>query len=173
MFFYDLPGVYRVAPLYDTQWLLLVGYVVGFSPIAIRMLHGPLVQAGRSAYDAGRVHGAIAARAWVRAVLPLVWRSVVSVWLFLMAVIMFELPLSEVLHAPSGDPLAVSVAVQYKSQVATGTALTVIGIAVMFAVLCAVSGLVRLGGVVSRRVRARHESVVEILIKETITRGTA
>jgi len=173
IFFYDLPAVYGVAPVYDTQWLLLVGYVVGFSPIAIRMLHGPLVQAGRSAYDAGRVHGAIAVRAWTRAVLPVMWRSIVSVWLFLMAVIMFELPLSEVLHAPSGDPLAVSVAVQFKSQVATGTALTVIGIAVMFAVLCAVSGIVRLTALVHGRLRARDEAATEFLINETLTGGTA
>jgi len=90
-----------------------------------------------------------------------------------MAVIMFELPLSEVLHAPSGDPLAVSVAVQFKSQVATGTALTVIGIAVMFAVLCAVSGIVRLAALVHGRLRARDEAATEFLINETRTGGTA
>ncbi|HEX8006152.1 MAG TPA: hypothetical protein VF482_06965 [Trebonia sp.] len=170
VFFYDLPAVYRVAPVYGTQWLLLIGYIVGFSPIAIRMLHGPLAQAGRSVYDAGRVHGAIAVRAWTRAVLPLIWRSIVSVWLFLMAVIMFELPLSEVLHAPTGDPLAVSVAVQFKSEVATGTALTVIGIAVMFAVLGVVGGLLRLGGLIHRRLHARNEAAVEFLILETLTK---
>lgn len=166
VFFYDLPGVYRVVPIYDTQWLLLAGYVVGFAPIAIRMLHGPLAQAGRLLYDAGRVHGSIAVRAWARAVLPLIWRSVVSIWLFLVAVIMFELPLSEVLHASTGEPLAVSVAVQFKSQVATGTALTVIGIAVMVAVLGAVSGLVWLAGAAHRRRRARQEAAVESLIAE-------
>jgi iron(III) transport system permease protein len=172
IFFYNLPAVYGAVPVYGTQWLLLIGYIVGFSPIAIRMLHGPLAQAGRSAYDAGRVHGAIAVRAWARAVLPLTWQSVLSVWLFLTAVIMFELPLSEVLHAPSGNPLAVAVAVQFKSQVATGTALTVIGIAVMFAVLCAVSGLVRLAALVRDRVRARDEAAVDLLINQTPTRGS-
>jgi iron(III) transport system permease protein len=171
VFFYDLPGVYHVVPIYDTQWLLLAGYVVGFAPIAIRMLHGPLAQAGRSLYDAGRVHGSIALRAWARAVLPLIWRSVVSVWLFLVAVIMFELPLSEVLHASTGDPLAVSVAVQFKSQVALGTALTVVGIAVMIAVLGAVSGLLWLAGVVHRRWRARQEAAVESLITELLPVG--
>jgi iron(III) transport system permease protein len=171
VFFYDLPGVYHVVPIYDTQWLLLAGYVVGFAPIAIRMLHGPLAQAGRSLYDAGRVHGSIAPRAWARAVLPLIWRSVVSVWLFLVAVIMFELPLSEVLHASTGDPLAVSVAVQFKSQVALGTALTVVGIAVMIAVLGAVSGLLWLTGVVHRRWRARQEAAVESLITELLPVG--
>jgi iron(III) transport system permease protein len=173
VFFYDLPSVYQVVPVYGTQWLLLAGYVVGFAPIAIRMLQGPLAQAGRSGYDAGRVHGAIAVLAWTRAVLPLTWRSVVSVWLFLMGIIMFELPLSEILHAPSGEPLAVSVAVQYKSEVAIGTALTVIGIAVMLAVLGAVGGLLRLAGLLGRRLRARDEAAVESLIQETTTRGTS
>ena len=173
VFFYDLPAVYRVAPVYGTQWLLLIGYIVGFSPIAIRMLQGPLAQAGRSGYDAGRVHGAMAVLAWTRAVLPLIWRSVVSVWLFLMGIIMFELPLSEVLHAPSGEPLAVSVAVQYKSEVAIGTALTVIGIAVMFAAIGVVGGLLRLGGLLHRRLRARDEAAVEFLILETLTKEQA
>jgi hypothetical protein len=96
----------------------------------------------------------------------------VSVWLFLVAIIMFELPLSEVLHAPSGEPLAVSVAVQYKSEVAVGTALTVIGIAVMLAVIGAVNGLLRLGGLVHRRQRARDEAAIESLISEVTLKGT-
>jgi iron(III) transport system permease protein len=171
VFFYDLPAVYRVIPVYDTQWLLLVGYIVGFSPIAVRMLHGPLAQAGRSGYDAGRVHGSAPPLAWARSVLPFIWRSVVSVWLFLVAVVMFELPLSEVLHAPSGDPLAVSVAVQLKSQVATGTALTVVGIAVMLAVLALVSGLVWLGSLLHGRLRGRQEAVVETMIAEVTCAG--
>jgi hypothetical protein len=86
---------------------------------------------------------------------------------------MFELPLSEVLHASTGDPLAVSVAVQFKSQVATGTALTVVGIAVMIAVLGAVSGLLWLAGVAHRRRRARREAAVESLIEELPSAGAA
>ena len=171
VFFYDLPAVYRVIPIYDTQWLLLAGYIVGFSPIAVRMLHGPLTQAGRSGYDAGRVHGSAPPLAWARSVLPFIWRSVVSVWLFLVAVIMFELPLSEVLHAPSGDPLAVSVAVQLKSQVATGTALTVVGIAVMLAVLALVSGLVWLGSALHGRLRGRRQAAVDTIIAEVTSAG--
>jgi ABC-type Fe3+ transport system permease subunit len=128
------------------------------------MLHGPLTQAGRTAYDAGRVHGFVAVRAWTRAVLPLIWRSLASVWLFLMAVIMFELPLSEVLQAPSQAPLAVAVAVKYKSQVATGTALTVVGIAVMIAVLGAFRGLLWTAGALRRVRRARQEAAIESLV---------
>jgi iron(III) transport system permease protein len=166
VFFYNLPAVYKIIPIYDTQWLLLVGYIVGFSPIAVRMLQGPMAQAGRSGYDAGRVHGFAAVRAWAKGVLPLIWRPLVMVWVFLVAIIMFELPLSEILHAPSGDPLAVSVAVQYKSQVATGTALTVVGIAVMLAVLGAVTGMAWLAGVVHRKWRARQEAAVDTLVGE-------
>jgi iron(III) transport system permease protein len=166
VFFYNLPAVYNALPIYNTQWLLLVGYIVGFSPIAVRMLHGPLTQAGRSVYDAGRVHGSTALRAWTRAVLPLIWRSLISVWLFLVAIIMFELPLSEILHAPSGEPLAVAVAVKFKSQIATGTALTVTGIAAMIAMLGTVSGLLWAAGMLHRRRRARQEAGVESLVAD-------
>jgi ABC-type Fe3+ transport system permease subunit len=171
VFFYNLPAVYRVIPIYGTQWLLLAGYIVGFSPIAVRMLHGPLAQAGRSGYDAGRVHGWNPARAWVKGILPLIWRPLVMMWLFLVGVIMFELPLSEILHAPSGNPLAVSVAVQYKSQVPVGTALTVTGIAVMIAVLAMVSGLLRLAGALQGRARARHEASAETVAGELAATG--
>jgi ABC-type Fe3+ transport system permease subunit len=164
--------VYDALPIYDTQWLLLVGYVVGFAPIAVRMLHGPLTQAGRSLYDAARVHGSIAVRAWARAVLPLVWRSLVSVWLFLVAIIMFELPLSEVLHAPSGEPLAVAVAVKFKSQIATGTALTVVGITAMIAVLGVVSGLLWAAGMLHQRWRLHQEAVVDSLVAGLTTVST-
>jgi iron(III) transport system permease protein len=172
VFFYNLPAVYNALPIYNTQWLLLIGYVVGFSPLAVRMLHGPLAQAGRSLYDAARVHGSIAPGAWTKAVLPLIWRPLVSVWLFLVAVIMFELPLSEVLHAPSGEPLAVAVAVQFKSQIATGTALTVVGIAAVIAVLGAVSGLLWVAGTLHRRQRARQEAAVDSLVAGLTTVST-
>jgi ABC-type Fe3+ transport system permease subunit len=99
-------------------------------------------------------------------VLPLIWRSLVSVWLFLVAIIMFELPLSEILHAPSGEPVAVAVAVKLKSQVATGTALTVVSIAAMIAVLGAVNGLLWVVGVLHRRQRARHEAAVDVLVAD-------
>ena len=52
VFFYNLPAVYNIIPIYDTQWLLLVCYVVGFAPIAVRMLSGPMAQAGRSGVTA-------------------------------------------------------------------------------------------------------------------------
>jgi iron(III) transport system permease protein len=171
VFFYNLPAVYNIVPIYDTQWLLLVGYIVGFAPIAVRMLSGPMAQAGRSGYDAGRVHGSDAVRAWAKGVLPLIWRPLVTIWLFLVAIIMFELPLSEILHAPSGEPLAVSVAVQYKSLVAIGTALTVVGILVMIAVLAVVGGLLWLAAALHRRLRARQEAAVDTLIGELTPTG--
>jgi iron(III) transport system permease protein len=160
VFFYDLPAVYRMLPIYDTSWLLLVGYVVGFAPIAIRMLHGPLVQAGRSQYDAARVHGSAAMRAWRRTVLARIWKTVVLVWLFLVATIMFELPLSEILQAPSGAPLAVAVAVTLKSQVATGTALTVIAIVAVLALLGAVLGLQAAVSALRRAALRRHDAAL-------------
>jgi iron(III) transport system permease protein len=171
VFFYNLPAVYNAIPIYDTQWLLLVGYVVGFAPIAVRMMSGPMAQAGRSGYDAGRVHGSNAVWAWAKGVLPLIWRPLVMVWLFLVAIIMFELPLSEILHAPSGEPLAVSVAVQYKSDVPVGTALTVVGIALMIAVLAVVGGLTWLAGALHRRRRARQDAAVDTLVGELTRTG--
>jgi len=135
VFFYDLPAIYRILPVYNTQWLLLVGYVVGFTPVASRLLRGALAQAGRAPFDAARVHGNGALFAWTRTILPLVARPMVSAWLFLVAMIMFELPLSEVLHPPNGIPVAVAVAVVLKSEVATGTALTVIAIGTMLGLL--------------------------------------
>jgi iron(III) transport system permease protein len=158
VFFYDLPGVFRALPIYNTEWLLLLGYVVGFTPVASRLLRGSLTQVGRTPFDAARVHGIASVWAWLRTVAPLISRPMVSAWLFLVAMIMFELPLSEILHPPSGVPVAVAVAVELKSLVATGTALTVIAIATMLALLALV-GLAQAGIRAQRRHRARREQL--------------
>lgn len=157
VFFYDLPAVYRFLPIYNTQWLLLVGYVVGFTPVASRLLRGALAQVGRAPFDAARVHGNGALLAWGRTVLPLIARPMVSAWLFLVAMIMFELPLSEILHPPGGEPVAVAVAVVLKSQVATGTALTVIAIVTMLGLLGFV-GAIQVAVNALLRFRARRDS---------------
>ncbi|MCU1492730.1 MAG: hypothetical protein JWO62_494 [Acidimicrobiaceae bacterium] len=158
VFFYDLPAVFRLLPIYNTQWLLLVGYVVGFTPVASRLLRGALTQVGRAPFDAARVHGIGALLAWGRTVLPLITRPMVSAWCFLVAIIMFELPLSEILHPPSGVPVAVAVAVVLKSQVATGTALTVVAILAMLALL-AVVGALQVAARALSRLRDRRQEV--------------
>jgi hypothetical protein len=66
----------------------------------------------------------------------------------------------------------VAVAVQFKSQIATGTALTVVAIAAMIAVLGAVNGLVWAAGMLHRRQRARQEAAVDSLVAGLTTVNT-
>jgi iron(III) transport system permease protein len=161
IFFYDLPAIYRALPIYNTLWLLLIGFVVGLTPVASRMLRGGLAQAGRAPFDAARVHGNGAVFSWTRTVLPLISRPMVSSWLFIVAMIMFELPLAEILHPPNGVPVSVVIAVTLKSEVATSTALTVVAIAAMLVLLGAV-GFLQAGIGALVRARARRESSADL-----------
>jgi ABC-type Fe3+ transport system permease subunit len=65
--------------------------------------------------------------AWCRTALPLLAPSLVRGWSLVFAVVMFELPLSDVLHPPGVPPLAVAIAHQLRYDYATGTALTALG----------------------------------------------
>jgi iron(III) transport system permease protein len=127
LFAYNLPFVYRLLPVYGTSTLLLFGYIAGMTPIAARLTAPRQAQLQSGLAEAARVHGRGPLPAWWRTALPLLAPSLVRAWLLVFAVVMFELPLSDVLHPPGVPPLAVAIAHQLRYDYAGGTALTAIG----------------------------------------------
>jgi iron(III) transport system permease protein len=127
LFAYNLPVVYRLLPIYGTSTLLLFGYIAGMTPIAARLTAPRQAQLQGGLAEAARVHGRGPVAAWCRTALPLLAPSLVRGWSLVFAVVMFELPLSDVLHPPGVPPLAVAIAHQLRYDYATGTALTALG----------------------------------------------
>jgi len=88
--------------LYGTAFLLLVGYVVVFLPLAMQVLAGGLYQLSRELGESSRVAGASFFGAVRFILIPLLARFLITAWLVLFVSMFRELPVS-VLLAPSGS----------------------------------------------------------------------
>ena len=110
IFAYNLPFFSHLGiDLYQTTTLLVAAYVASGLPTNARVLVGPLSQIQASLHDAGRVHGVGPARAWSTGVLPVLSRPVVMAWLLTFTGVFLELPISQLLYAPSSPPLSVAI----------------------------------------------------------------
>jgi len=138
IFAYNLPILSRLGiDLYQTVWLLLIGYIASSLPTNARLLVGPVSQVQSSLHEAARAHGAGPARAWLSGVLPAVSRPVVMAWLFTFCGIFLELPMSQLLYAPGSPPLSVAINLNIAGyHFGLGLAQAVIGVAIA---LCVVS----------------------------------
>jgi iron(III) transport system permease protein len=143
IFAYNLPFLSRIGiNIYQTVILLLLGYTASSLPTNARVLVGAVSQVQRSLHEAGRAHGAGSLRAWARGVFPVLSRPLTMAWLLTFTGIFLELPISQLLYAPSSPP--VSVAIQDNlGNYHFGTGMAQAVVAVLFALLAV--GLV-LGG---------------------------
>ena len=71
----ELPGGFRV---FSTLWILGMGYVVYFLPIAVRQMTGPVIQLSSELEHASRIFGATQRATMVRIVLPLLVPALVG-----------------------------------------------------------------------------------------------
>ena len=73
------------------------------------MLVGAVSQLQPSLKDAARTHGAGAAAAWARGVLPVVSRPITMAWLLTFCGVFLELPISQLLYAPGSPPASIAI----------------------------------------------------------------
>jgi len=107
---YNLPILSRLGiNLYQTTTLLIVAYAASSLPTNARVLVGAVSQLQSSLADAARAHGANAFLAWVRGVFPLIARPLVFAWLLSFTGVFLELPISQLLYAPSLPPVSVAI----------------------------------------------------------------
>lgn len=110
IFAYNLPFLSRIGiNLYQTTTLLVIAYVASSLPTNSRVLVGAVSQVQSSLHDAARAHGAGPIVAWARGVLPIVSRPIMLAWLLTFAGIFLELPISQLLYAPSSPPASVAI----------------------------------------------------------------
>jgi iron(III) transport system permease protein len=107
---YNLPILSRIGlDLYQTTTLLIIGYAASSLPTNARVLVGAVSQLQASLHEAARTHGAGPLLAWARGVLPLVSRPLLFAWLLTFTGVFLELPISQLLYAPSAPPISVSI----------------------------------------------------------------
>jgi iron(III) transport system permease protein len=95
--------------LYQTATLLVIAYIASSLPTNARVLVGAVSQLQPSLRDAARTHGAGELMAWARGVLPIVSRPLTMAWLLTFCGVFLELPISQLLYAPSNPPASVSI----------------------------------------------------------------
>jgi iron(III) transport system permease protein len=107
---YNLPFLSHIGiNLYQTVGLLIIAYAASSLPTNARVLVGSVSQLQASLQDAARVHGANPIRAWLRGVAPLISRPLLYAWLLTFTGVFLELPISQLLYAPSQPPVSVAI----------------------------------------------------------------
>jgi iron(III) transport system permease protein len=110
IFTYNLPLMNTLGiHLYQTPFLLLLGYLATALPSTSRVLLGSVSQLQPSLREAGRVHGAGATASWLRTVLPLLTRPLISAWVLTFCATLLELPVSQLLYPPGQPPVSVGI----------------------------------------------------------------
>ncbi|HUZ44572.1 MAG TPA: ABC transporter permease subunit [Acidimicrobiales bacterium] len=110
IFAYNLPFMSKIGiDLYQTTTLLVVAYIASSLPTNARILFGSVSQLQPSLHDAARAHGSGPVRAWGRGVLPAISRPLVMAWLLTFCAVFLELPISQLLYAPSSPPISVAI----------------------------------------------------------------
>ena len=94
----------------------------------------------------------------LRIVLPLMKKSLVSVWLLTFVIIMFDLAMSEMLYPPGEPTLGVALIQKFGDlgNIGTGTAMMMMAIAFVLAVVLAVNLLFRGGARADRLAGAQR-----------------
>ncbi len=158
IFAYNLPIMSTLGiNLYQTVTLLVIAYIAASLPTNARVLVGAVSQIQPSLKDAARTHGSGEFAAWARAVLPVVSRPIVMAWLLTFCGTFLELPLSQLLYAPSNPPASIAIqdnlSVYHfgigmaQSVLAVGIALAAVGLVLGGYRLLAPHGWRRIGGV--------------------------
>ena len=143
---YNLPILSRLGlDLYQTTTLLIIAYAASSLPTNARVLVGAVSQLQASLHDAARAHGAGPLSAWARAVLPIISRPLLMAWLLTFTGVFLELPISQLLYAPSSPPISVSIENNLGNyHFGIGMAQAVIAVGFALAVVTIVLGAYRL-----------------------------
>ncbi|MCW2716220.1 hypothetical protein [Pseudonocardia sp.] len=142
IFTYNLPLINGLGiHLYETTTLLVLGYLATALPSTSRVLLGSVGQVQESLREAGRVHGAGATASWLRTVLPLLARPLLSAWVLTFAGTLLELPVSQLLYPPDHPPVSVGITKALANyDFGGGTAMEVSAVVLALAVAAVVWG---------------------------------
>lgn len=137
--------------IYGTPLCLALAYIAGHLPYTIRLQLSALTQISPNLLTAAQTLGAKRRVVLYRIVMPLVSETVVSTVLITFTGVIFELPAATLLYPPGQPPFSVLVQQQFNAfQWSEGSALTMIGMAVVFASYLLGSLLLRRGLASSR-----------------------
>ncbi len=121
-------------PLYGTAFLLIIAYAAGALPIGIRLLGTAFSQLDAKLDEAARIFALPTATRLIDIEAALLARPGLYAWMLVVAAVMFELPISELLYVPGATPLGVAiVSADMMADYAGAAQLALLGMAVLAA----------------------------------------
>jgi iron(III) transport system permease protein len=148
VFAFNQPWLFSVGlALYGTMLLLLLSYIGQQVSMAVRLHLGAIQQVSGSLMDAAQVSGAGIVTLLFKILLPLLRKAIVSVWLLTFVIVMFDLAMSEMLYPPGEPTLGVALIKKFGDlgNIGTGTAMMMLAILIVLAMVVLISLLFRGG----------------------------
>lgn len=93
--------IYKILPLYNTIWFMVLVYVVMFLPYSVQYVSSALMQTGDSLIEAGKVCGGSRAYVLVHVTLPLIMRGVLQGWMMIFIIVFRELVAASLISPPN------------------------------------------------------------------------
>lgn len=93
--------VYKIVPLYNTIYFMVLVYTVMFLPYSIQYVSSALMQVGDNLIQAGKISGASKGYIFRKITLPLVMKGVFSGWMMTFIIVFRELVASSLIAPPN------------------------------------------------------------------------
>lgn len=135
----------RPLELYNTPWILIIGYVVAFLPLALRSVIGTVQSLDLSMEEAARTSGASWGRAVKDIVFPLIKPGLLSGWILVFLFALREIPLSVMLHTTGTETVGV-VLLSLRTSGGGLEEISALAVIVVLLTLLGSYGIERLGG---------------------------
>lgn len=136
-----------ILPLYGTALLLVIAYAAGALPVAVRLLGGAMAQLDAKLDEAARIFGLPLHTRLIDIEAALLIRPGLYAWLLVVAGVMFELPVSELLYVPGQMPLSVAiVSADMTARYADAARLALLAMGVLAGLAALLNLALRLGG---------------------------
>jgi iron(III) transport system permease protein len=96
----------RVIPIYGTIWLIALGHLIAYLPVASRMMQAGMLQIGRELEEAALTSGASVWQNIVRVVTPLLKPSIIALMIWMIVHSLREFSISVMLQSGKNEVLS-------------------------------------------------------------------
>lgn len=94
-------AIYKVIPLYNTIWIMVLAYVVLYLPYTVQYVTSAFTQINDSLLQAGRVFGGTPAYVFRRVTLPMISRGIFAGWMMIFIIAFRELVTASLIAPPN------------------------------------------------------------------------
>lgn len=120
-------SIYKLIPLYNTIYILVIAYVVLFLPYTVQYVTSSFSQISSSLLEAGRVFGASPSYIFRKITLPLIFKGVAAGWMMTFIISFRELVTASLIAPPNTLVVSTYIVREFEQgSVSTGMAMAVI-----------------------------------------------